>query len=920
MSLGYKKGSVIGGSLDPEVIKQLKVRTDIISKRTERTDQDLIYLNSTSGWVKLTSAINVDGSNNTAKSNILLGGTAMETGPRGGIFNNQNNAYDFSSTLGYRPMAGIVSFQATSKNTFGTLRQASVGIKVNSIEQLDTIEQLFFRPGMTALLEWGHSLSYDNTGNFNSIIKTYSDFFTPKSQEDIDAQLQALKLSNSYNYDVMYGFIKNFTWSYNLDGGYDCKVDIISKGELLESLQIQISPTATTSDNIEVDTESEEQYKTNLHAFLYTIKNTPAGSSNPIAEALRRKLPSIFSTLDTNLTNVGRSFIDGVIYLTLQGTVGSIDPDRTKLIKMSTFLELLNRCFVLKDKNGISIAEFNYGQTGYSTPYFTFPGHFALDPNIAAIPKQSSNISLRYNFQDQVRGGEDDILDIYINIDYIIRCYDSTVTSEELDEKTLIVFIKKVLNGITETFGYVNDFDIHYDEDIRKWFVVDRRVVPSNNDLSDSKIDLIGLNSQLENLTISSTLSSNITTMIAIGAQANNTDAGIDVLMLQKWNSGLTDRHLEFMSIGAPPPSDTVQSDVDLDIVRLLQFTQRVNSAGHKYYFRYDQEDIAGLVPTHKYTMNKLSENSTKSSKSNPGGIIPFKLSFTIKGISGLKIGQAFKIADESILPKNYRGNVAFIITGLNHILENSRWVVKVDSLMILSSTFTETVAELNLEQSSGAGAGSSGAGAGGNGAGSGGSNPGGVTLAGSNLAARGWTVQQPKVLTSVNQEETLKILNETTDNCNLKKFTLATMLQEQPGKNGALIAGVNNNFVGIDLVHGTGWTPKKVPGNNGYVVANEGTTKKPIALASFDTPEAGIASVVQIFKSRGWDSVSNAQEAGIKWLEKWNGLGIRRIYNSNTEEGRRLRSQYKTLNDYYNSASARFQEKYRRAEKLIKC
>lgn len=729
MSLSYKSNSVVGGPLDPQVIKQLEARKSIVSKRVNRTADELMYLNSTTGWVKLTSAVDIyigDDLNGNpqytsflAGDNILLSGTLADNNTRLGGFRDVNSAYNKSSVNGYRPMAGITGFSVSAKNTFGTLRAASVDFKANSIEQLDNLEQLFLRPGMSVLLEWGHSLSIDNKGKLVSTIETFPNFLQGQSSKKIAETIVELKATkNSYNYDAVYGFIKNFSWSYNLDGGYDCRVEIISQGELIESLQLAIYPSSATTAISTAAGFNTSQNTTALHSYLNTIKNAntrrywtgPLGpgdiSDQSIHQALEASLPDLYSKVNQELEDVGRSM--NVLHVEFGGTAKESYGQWTRYIQISTLMELLNAVFTIKDQNGDNIVSFFYGQTENITPYFTFPQHFALDPYIAVVPKPTSSnetTSYRYKIQDAANflsGDETDILNIYLNVDYILGCYDSVVTGEDLTDKTLVSFLKQVLKGLTETLGEINDFDIHFEEDEFRYYIIDRRVVPSNNDLSDSKIDLVGLNSTLENLSFTSKLSGNITTMMAIAAQAASTNAGTDMLMMQKWNDGLQDRHLATKGIGKAIPinSKSFKTSAEVDkteLARLVNFINTVN-AGTSYYISYSVEDINGLKPAHKYIMNKLSEVITKSTKTNPGGLIPFELSFTIKGISGLKIGQAFKLADESIIPSKYRGNIAFLITKVDHTISSNRWVTNVGTQMILSTAIETEIEAVDVD------------------------------------------------------------------------------------------------------------------------------------------------------------------------------------------------------------------------------
>ena len=52
---------------------------------------------------------------------------------------------------------------------------------------------------------------------------------------------------------------------------------------------------------------------------------------------------------------------------------------------------------------------------------------------------------------------------------------------------------------------------------------------------------------------------------------------------------------------------------------------------------------------------------------------IPVQLSFTIKGFSGFKIGQSFRIQNSLLLPKYSR--YCYIITSLEHKVEANEWV-----------------------------------------------------------------------------------------------------------------------------------------------------------------------------------------------------------------------------------------------------
>ena len=151
MAKGYNASSIIGGSLDKTVTDQLLARENILNKKTNRTTKELSFLNSKTGWVKLSSSVNIkdqlgfSSSSDLAKQNILLGGVIAEGGTKkSGVYKSSTNpAYEKYSTMGIRPMPGITAFNVNSKNQFGTLRQATVEFSCWSVEQLTDLEKLF---------------------------------------------------------------------------------------------------------------------------------------------------------------------------------------------------------------------------------------------------------------------------------------------------------------------------------------------------------------------------------------------------------------------------------------------------------------------------------------------------------------------------------------------------------------------------------------------------------------------------------------------------------------------------------------------------------------------------------------------------------------------------------------------------------
>jgi hypothetical protein len=48
----------VGSKISNEVVAQIEARKAIVGKKTGRTSDDLLYLNSKTGWIRLSSGVN----------------------------------------------------------------------------------------------------------------------------------------------------------------------------------------------------------------------------------------------------------------------------------------------------------------------------------------------------------------------------------------------------------------------------------------------------------------------------------------------------------------------------------------------------------------------------------------------------------------------------------------------------------------------------------------------------------------------------------------------------------------------------------------------------------------------------------------------------------------------------------------------
>ena len=254
--------------------------------------------------------------NNLAKFLVLHGGSEKALNDslqkRYGIvdtysnFNSSNmSAYGFKNKdWGFVGMPGITGVDIKSRN-MGSLREASISLRINSAEQLALIDTLYFRLGYSIFLEWGNSSHYDNEGNYKKGAEIdYSllfDFLEPTNEikknplEFLGLIENARKESNG-NYDALLGKVKNFTWEFDPAGFYTATLEVISWGDIVESLKIDgWYADVKSREQLEADDSTGQEFQTisrdnksALNKFIHEASlpsNTENMGSLPVAGA-----------------------------------------------------------------------------------------------------------------------------------------------------------------------------------------------------------------------------------------------------------------------------------------------------------------------------------------------------------------------------------------------------------------------------------------------------------------------------------------------------------------------------------------------------------------------------------------------------------------------------------------------------------
>lgn len=682
--------------------------------------------------------------------------------PGEGNFNNY--AYGIGGTeFGLRPMPGIIQATVKTE-TRGSLKTATVNIKANSRQQFDIIDLLYLRLGFNMLLEWGHSSYFDNNGVYRNekasladafLTKKYAFTWKDKKYTTVDYQTMLYAISEKReatngNYDAIVGKVVNFNWTFTKDGTYDITLILRSLGDVIESLKTNILLPAVTPIN-----DSSSDIIGNLNKGS---SNVEKDIENKLAAGPESKSEVIVSFKDAH--EIARDFyrvqqllqskpVDnyGAATTTAYTTTENIDyykqnyqGDSTQYyVRFGRFLELIqNRVIPNVDDDNIKLLNID---TDIESNILLLGSNYQdpSDPRICTyyLTKKNKTLVMANGcepFRTIVNGkiyGK--IMNLYFNMAWIL-----TTMNDLKDDKgkvNLYDILKAVCDGYNNSTGNFNQIEPVVEEETNTIRIVDQIYLPDKDYFLKKQglptdvgvFQIYGYNSDKSKQTIASfvrdfsfntTITNNFSTMITIGSTANGYVIGSDSTALARMNNGLKDRFKEEIyhkeaKIENPPNTGSLEQDYKDVIVAFNKYSNSVFAANGKYpkldieaidafkslesqIIEYDQ---AKQTQT-KQNDEKAKNNGTGNIASPNSGFLPFDLSLTIDGLSGIKIYQAMNI-DITYLPANYPTSLDFLIKGVTHTIQNNTWLTQLETMAVPKNPFGSGATEGVVETAS---------------------------------------------------------------------------------------------------------------------------------------------------------------------------------------------------------------------------
>jgi hypothetical protein len=260
-----------------------------------------------------------------------------------------------------------------------------------------------------------------------------------------------------------------------------------------------------------------------------------------------------------------------------------------------------------------------------------------------------------------------------------------------------------MMSGFCKATGNFNSITPKIDYDTNTIIFIDKTSLPDRSTIITNKkttqFNVYGLETNesgsivggsfVRDLQLKTEITPDLATMITIGATARGYVTGQDAIAISNLNKGTEDRiKKEIFS----PSNTKIQSENDnKDTNDTYQETLRIFDSfiSSLIVHQWNEDSFANFTNTQKQLLEYDQKQSTLAVKTtNPyssspnSGFLPFNLTLTMDGLSGMKIFNKFNI-DSRFLPKNYPEAMEFVIMNISHTIQNNAWTTNITSAAI---------------------------------------------------------------------------------------------------------------------------------------------------------------------------------------------------------------------------------------------
>jgi N-acetyl-anhydromuramyl-L-alanine amidase AmpD len=340
------------------------------------------------------------------------------------------------------------------------------------------------------------------------------------------------------------------------------------------------------------------------------------------------------------------------------------------------------------------------------------------------------------------------IMNIYFNVDFIL----SALTNNTKDGKTtLIDFLTEICNGWNDSTGNYSKLSPSFVEESNTLRIIDENPLPDRNYFLRNQnkpteltyFNIYGYHNLststptsgfVSDFSFKTAITPNLATMITVGANSNGQITGEDATGISRMNNGFRDR---IKKVITSPGLDSTEANKtsknslveefktstenynlylsELGIVdnstypifnpdnvssfknavrTLIQFDQSKKTQLQNEINQNLEQASASTATKNKLQKEVDTNNFNNKYATASTGFLPFSLSLTMDGISGIKIYQKYSV-DTDFLPSNYPTSLEFLVSGIENSINGNKWTTKIESIAIPKNPFSPSSTEV---------------------------------------------------------------------------------------------------------------------------------------------------------------------------------------------------------------------------------
>jgi hypothetical protein len=288
---------------------------------------------------------------------------------------------------------------------------------------------------------------------------------------------------------------------------------------------------------------------------------------------------------------------------------------------------------------------------------------------------------------------------ILVNCEYILKIIEEYSANDGMNSVYLKPFLDQLLKDLNNYLGGVNIFRVSYNDGANCFSIVDDQIQPllpgetsiAMNSITD-ELPVFGKTSIAKSLSIQTDISSKLSNMIAISANAESKDQVANSANAGSFgfiNTAYTDRYIRLKTDGVSKTENAPKALGDSIRKTAQAFNETI-----KGYYNIKSVNKANAAAATNYYIEKMSNAANANPATRASAMIPVSVNLSTDGIAGFNMGSAFTIP-EQILPYTYssraipnidknKQKIAFATVGISHTIQDNVWDTSIRGNMIL--------------------------------------------------------------------------------------------------------------------------------------------------------------------------------------------------------------------------------------------